>query len=284
MAANRLLGFGEARGDEVIMDMWRLLDAGPGAVAASGRLLEAAADLVTAKMSRPGEDLPSHLLAAHPGFTVDELSREVLMLIVLIGDFTSTLICNTAAEVITGDARARAGLTSGLIRETVERAAMLSPPMANLTFRFATRDTRLGETVVAAGDPVMLSVAAAHTDPAFSGGGRPDLIRGSRAHLAWGAGPHQCLGSDLATTIVTIAVERLFERCGRLALVLPPDQLPWRSSPLMRGLRSLPVQFELRELAPRPQPDLPTTPQPDHAHDSQGRSLSNFLKAVLRGR
>jgi hypothetical protein len=42
-----------------------------------------------------------------------------------------------------------------------------------------------------------------------------------------------------------VGVSRVFERFAHLDLALPVDQLPWRSSPFMRGLRSLPVRYEL---------------------------------------
>jgi hypothetical protein len=94
---------------------------------------------------------------------------------------------------------------------------------------------------------VVVSVAAAHGDPLFSG-----APQATHAHLAWGAGPHHCLGRQLATTITTIAISRLFQSFTRLELALPADQLPWRSSPMMRGLRSLPVHFEVDRAGPPP--------------------------------
>ncbi|HEX2316912.1 MAG TPA: cytochrome P450, partial [Thermomonospora sp.] len=257
MVVDRLLGFQSGRGDEVLMDMWRVLDAGPDSSAALERLLAALADLGAAKMARPGEDFPSYLLAACPGLTVDGLARELMMLVGVTGDHTGTLISNTVAEVIAAGAGARASLSTGMIRETVNRVAMANPPMANLTFRCPSVDVRLGEFTVSAGEPVMLSVAAAHADPAFARRLDADPVHSSRAHLAWGAGPHHCLGSELAMMIVTIAIERLFERFAGLSLTLPADQLPWRSSPLMRGLRSLPVRFELAE-----PPAVPAAPAP----------------------
>ncbi|MEW2353837.1 cytochrome P450 [Spirillospora sp. NPDC029432] len=247
MVVGELLGVQGDGGDEVLMDMWRVLDAGPDSAAALDRLLAALGELGAARMARPQEDMPSYLLAAHPGLTVDEMSRELMMIVGVTGDYTGVLIGNTIAEVITANPEVRASLSAGMIRETVNRVAMLNPPMANLTFRCPSVDVRLGDVTIAAGEPVMLSVAAAHADPAFAAGRGTDAMFSSRAHLAWGAGPHDCLGRELATTIVTIAIERLFERFGALALTLPADQLPWRSSPLMRGLRSLPVRFELAE-------------------------------------
>ncbi|GAA0590617.1 cytochrome P450 [Actinomadura livida] len=247
MIVGRLLGAEPGRGDDIIMDMWRMLDAGPDAAEAAGRLTAEVAAICQAKLTAPGEDLPSYMIAAVPDLTVDELTREMTMLIGLVGDYTGTLVCNTIAEVIAGDTGVRDSISAGMLPEAVNRAAITSPPMANLTFRWPKTDVRVGRFLIAAGDPVMLSPAAAHLDPAFTGTMTPDSIYSSRAHLAWGAGPHACLGRDLATTITTIAVERLFERFSGLRLALPADQLPWRSSPMMRGLRSLPVTYELAD-------------------------------------
>ncbi|MFC6936023.1 cytochrome P450 [Actinomadura yumaensis] len=260
MVVGRLLGFRPERGEELLMDMWRLLDAGPDAAEASARLFGAVADVCAAKMVGPGDDLPSYMLAETPDLTIDELTREMLMVVGLIGDYTGTLICNTAAEVIIGESGARDSLSAGMIHEAINRAAISSPPMSNLTFRWPKTDVRIGRFTLAAGDPVMLSPAAAHTDPAFTGNMAPDSIYSSRAHLAWGAGPHACLGRDLATTITTIAVEKLFERFSELRLALPADQLPWRSSPMMRGLRSLPVNYTLAGEPPRRPPRPPPRP------------------------
>jgi cytochrome P450 len=285
MAVNHLLGFENAQSDGVLMDMWRVLDAGPDSAAALERLLSALADLAAAKMTRPGDDFPSYMLAAQPELTVDELSRELMMLVGVTGDHTGALIGNTVAEVITGDAGARNSLSHGMIRETINRVAMTNPPMANLTFRFPKTDVKLGNFTIAAGDPVMLSVAAAHADPVFMDHMTPDPILSSRAHLAWGAGPHHCLARDLATTITTVAVGRLFERFTHLELTLPADQLPWRSSPLMRGLRSLPVRFELphapipgSESAPGPVTGTPTLEQ------RSSSPLWRFLRGLRRER
>ncbi|WP_222721487.1 cytochrome P450, partial [Actinomadura sp. HBU206391] len=289
MVVNHLLGFESAQGDSVLMDMWRVLDAGPDSAAALERLLSALSELAAAKMARPGEDFPSYMLAAQPDLTVDELSRELMMLVGVTGDHVGTLISNTVAEVIIGNAGARASLSAGLIRETVNRVAMTNPPMANLTFRFPTVDVHLGDFTIAAGDPVMLSVASAHADPVFASNINPDPLLSSRAHLAWGAGPHQCLARELATTITTVAVSRLFDRFIRLELTLPADQLPWRSSPLMRGLRSLPVNFELADTALPNRPaghpvGSPTASESVPPEKSSRSALWRFLRGLRRGK
>lgn len=288
MAVGELFGVREGEGgDEFLMDMWRVLDASPDAAAALDRLLAALGDLAAARMAGPQEDMPSYLLAAHPGMTVDEMSRELMMIVGVVGDFTGTLIGNTIAEVVTANHEVRASLSAGMVRETVNRVAMANPPMANLTFRCPSVDVRLGEVTVRAGEPVLLSVAAAHADPVFSGGRDGDAMFSSRAHLAWGAGPHECLGRELATVIVTIAIERLFERFQGITLTLPPDQLPWRSSPLMRGLRSLPVRYELSDRGGPAVPAREAPREPERVRAAEAPRTSaiwRFVRGLRRQR
>ncbi|MEV0350119.1 cytochrome P450 [Nonomuraea sp. NPDC050680] len=288
MVANRMLGFTASRGEDVVMDLWRMIDAGPDAPAAFERLYAAMTELAASKRDHPGDDLPSYMIEAKPDFTLDELARELLMLPGLL-DFTASLVCNVVVEVISNP-DVRESLSAGSIDETVNRVALLNPPMANLTFRFPMTDVKLGNYTIAAGDPVMLSVAGAHADPRFAGAIDRQAIRSTRAHLAWGAGPHSCLGQRLATQITTIAVRRLFNRFSKMKLALPPDQLPWRPSPFMRALRSLPVQYELASTHVRPATPASVDAQPSAAGEvatgqvTPRSALWNFLRGLRRGR
>ncbi|MGY6019441.1 cytochrome P450 [Streptomyces spinosirectus] len=255
MAASHLLGFSTSRGDDALMDMWRVLDAGPDAEPALERLLVTLSELAAGKIERPGEDFPSHLVAAHPDLSVDALARELFMLLGMVSDHVGILISNTVVEVISGESEGgvRTALSAGMVRETMNRVVMRKPPLVNFVPRFAAEDTRLGNYTVRAGDPVWVSAAAAHADPVFAARMAPDSSISSRAHLSWGAGPRQCPARELASAIAAVGVSRLFERFGHIELALPVDQLPWRSSPFMRGLRSLPVRYELTG------PELPVT-------------------------
>jgi len=290
MAASHLLGFPGSQGDEALMDMWRILDAGPDAGPALERLLVTLTDLAAAKIEKPGDDFPSHLLAAHPDLSVDELARELFMLLGMTSDHVGILISNTVVEVICGDSAGgvRTTLSAGMVRETMNRVVMRKPPLVNFVPRFAAEDTPLGDHVIRAGDPVWVSAAAAHADPLFAGQMTPDSNISSRAHLAWGAGKRQCPARELASTIAMAGVSRVFERFAHLELALPVDQLPWRSSPFMRGLRSLPVRYELAGPAPRtaprtelavPSADAPQTPE----HSARRRSsLWRDLAGLIR--
>ncbi|MFF0525100.1 cytochrome [Actinomadura nitritigenes] len=282
MVVGRLLGTGADEDDGLIVDLWRVLDAGPDAHEASTRLLARMAGVCAARAASPGQDLPSYMLAAVPDLTAEELTGEMAMMTGLVGDVTGTLICNTITEVLIGETGARDSLSAGMIQEAINRASTANPPMANLAFRWPRSDVRVGRFQIAAGDPVMVSPAAAHLDPAFTGNAAPDSIYSSRAHLAWSAGPHACLGRDLATTVTTIAVERLFERFAGLRLALPPDQLAWRSSPLIRGLRSLPVDYELAGELRRAAPAAPEPGGSPQEPDRDGSGSPSLVRRILR--
>lgn len=167
------------------------------------------------------------------------------MLLGMTSDHVGILISNTVVEVISGEGGVRASLSAGMVRESMNRVVMRKPPLVNFVPRFAAEDTRLGNYTIRAGDPVWVSSAAAHADPLFADHVESGTTVSTRAHLAWGAGPRQCPARELASTVAAVGVGRLFERFTHLDLALPADQLPWRSSPFMRGLRSLPVRYEL---------------------------------------
>lgn len=295
MVASHLLGFPGSQGDDALMDMWRVLDAGADAETALERLLATLAELAAAKMRTPGDDFPSYLLAAHPDLSLDQLARELFMLLGMTSDHVGILISNTVVEVLSGEGGVRASLSAGMVRETMNRVVMRKPPLVNFVPRFAAEDTPLGNYTIRAGDPVWVSSAAAHADPLFADHVAPSTTISTRAHLSWGAGRRQCPARELASTVAAVGMGRLFERFAHLELALPADQLPWRSSPFMRGLRSLPVRYELastpapaplRATDPRqagqaePEAIAPALPDPTARQRS---SLWRYLTGLIRG-
>ncbi|WP_147944077.1 cytochrome P450 [Microbispora sp. CSR-4] len=242
LVANHLLGVTIERGEEMIEDQWRLLN-GPDSAGAYQRLYAALLELAQAKRQRRGDDLPSYMIEAKPDLTDEELARELMMLSGFL-DFTGSLICNVIFEAITNP-RLRESVSIGAIEEVVNRVALTNPALANLTFRYARSEVKLGRFTIAPGDPVMLSIAGAHTDPRFGGALARDSVRSTRAHLAWGAGPHRCPSQRLATQMCTIAVRQLLDRFSALRFTQPAERLPWRVSPFVRTMSALPVHYEI---------------------------------------
>ncbi|MEU5343923.1 MULTISPECIES: cytochrome [unclassified Streptomyces] len=290
MVTTRLFGCPVELGDELVMDLWRMLDGGPDAGPATGRALAAMTRLAAHRRARPGDDLTSYLLLANPALSDEQLGRELFMNAVYLTDITGNMVCNTLLEVLRGNATVRRSLSAGLIGETVNRAALANTPVANMCFRFAARDVRLGNFWIRAGDIVSPSSAAAHRDLMAIGSHIVDSSVSTRAHLGWGAGPHQCptAARELAGTIVTTAVGRIFEHFSKVELTLPPDQLPWRSGPVVRGLRLLPVRYELSESSPahRPVPRSGarvTTPNAPRTSERPAQRLLGALRHLMFG-
>lgn len=89
------------------------------------------------------------------------------------------------------------------------------------------------------GRPLVVSLAAANTDPALTA----DRRAGNRAYLAWSAGPHTCPAQRPARRIAAVAVEKLLDRLPDVGLAVPADELKWRPGPFHRTLVALPVTF-----------------------------------------
>ena len=108
------------------------------------------------------------------------------------------------------------------------------------------RILRVGDGVYdfAVGDRVLLLYQAANRDERVYDD--PDAFRIDRAsnpHLAFGFGPHYCLGANLARMEIKVVFEELFRRLPDIEVTRPLD-LPERSaSAFVAGIHHLPARF-----------------------------------------
>ena len=108
------------------------------------------------------------------------------------------------------------------------------------TTRMLKADVELGGKVMRAGQMVLLLLGAANRDPEqFSDPDRLDVGRPDNKHLAFGLGPHFCLGAPLARLEGRIVFETLLRRLPNLRLTGPPPER--RPNFNLRGLKSLEV-------------------------------------------
>ena len=92
--------------------------------------------------------------------------------------------------------------------------------------RMATRDTEVGGTKIRKGMVVRPSPQAANYDPdVFPDPLRFDIYRHPKRIMAFGAGPHHCIGSILGRTAITIAIRRMLARFPDARLA-DPDFVP----------------------------------------------------------
>ncbi len=118
------------------------------------------------------------------------------------------------------------------------------------TGRRVVTDLELHGQGLRRGDLVVALIGAANRDPARHE--RPDeldITRRSGAPLAFGQGPHACIGAALTLMEAQTAFAQVIKRWPDLQLV-SPRTAAWTGSPLYRGLTALPVQrAEVRQVA-----------------------------------
>lgn len=200
---------------------------GFGAAAAlMAEFLPLAAD----RRAHPGDDLLS-FIATDPELSLEDVVVTAILISVAGHETTANL------------------LGAGLIRlvaeqvETVDGAVItellrLDGPVQS-TVRTATEDHQLGGVDIAAGDSVVVVVAAANRDPAvFEEPGRFRVDRTGPAPVAFGYGAHYCLGSALAQLELTVALREVVARQPVMS-----GAVTWRDTPAIRGPQTLPVVF-----------------------------------------
>lgn len=188
----------------------------PAAAEASGNLLRYFADLIADKRKAPGEDLISGLVAAElEGRRLDE--REILGFCFLLisggNETTEKLIANTVHQLSRHpDQRAALVADPSLIPAAIEESLRFRSPTQYMV-RATTTDVQLHGRRIPAGDRVVLLIGAANHDPRrFDEPARFDIRRNAAQHLAFGFGPHFCLGARLARLEARVAMEEIHRR------------------------------------------------------------------------
>lgn len=141
-------------------------------------------------------------------------------------------------------ARVRSAAREGdtdLIERLVEEALRFHAPLQH-TARVATEDVDVAGRAIEEGDRVVIWLLAANRDPeVFEDPDRFDPGRDRSDHLAFGRGPHVCLGASLARAEARIALEELFRRVETLDTVVSSYE-PVEPS-FVRGVRTLPLRY-----------------------------------------
>lgn len=206
---------------------------------------------IEARREEPRKDLLTVLTKGVP----DEEELTGLLNELLIGGFVTTTnqIANFfAVLLLPGDTAADGARILRAVREdparvprAVEELLRYVPLLNGLTLpRYAREDVDLGGVLVRAGEPVVVSQAAANHDPdAFPSPHRLLLDRPGTPHISFGHGIHYCLGAHLARLELQVTLERTTTRLPRLRLAVPESELQWRDREFFTGLRKLPVEW-----------------------------------------
>jgi cholest-4-en-3-one 26-monooxygenase len=193
----------------------------------------------------PRDDLISTLCQATvDGEQLDDESIVQETLLILIGgDETTRHVISGGMLALLEDPGQLDLLRGGGADLTVAVEELLRwvSPVKNMS-RTATRDVVIRGQLVHEGDQLILFYPSANRDGAvFDDPDTLDILRHPNPHLAFGFGPHFCLGAALARLELRVMFEAVLRRLPDLTLA--GTRLPYRASNFVSGLEAMPVRF-----------------------------------------
>lgn len=194
--------------------------------------------ILVERQSHPGEDFISTLLSV-PNLDLQEVMATCVLLLAAGHETTANLVANSTLALLTHPEQIPHLLTDP--HRAIEELLRLQGA-AKRALRTATTDHDLAGQHIRTGQAVVVNIQQANRDPnRFPNPTTLDLTRTPTGHLAFGAGPHFCLGAALARLETTEILTQLFTRHPRLALTDQPTR--WRDSSTFHALNALPVEL-----------------------------------------
>ena len=180
-----------------------------------------------------------------PDFS-DEEAADILKLLLVAGTVTTTnLIGNAVLALLKNPSvmeAARANLDT--IPAVIEETLRFNSPALSVARR-AARDTELAGVRLPANSVLFVLLGSAnHTEEQFDDPDRFDIARDQRAHVAFGSGPHYCLGAPLSRLETRIVLETLLSRSRTIESTIPLDQVEPIENTHLYGPRHLDLIVE----------------------------------------
>jgi cytochrome P450 len=161
--------------------------------------------------------------SAGAGLSAGEVASNAAVLLFGGIETTEGMIANALLMLLERPAAlAAARAAPAALEAAIDESLRLEPAAAAID-RYSTRDTRLGEAEIAAGELVRISLSAANRDPAvFADPDAFELGRPRRGNLAFAQGPHVCVGVHLARLEARVGIAALLETVPKLRLIGDP--------------------------------------------------------------
>jgi cytochrome P450 len=194
-------------------------------------------DLAELKRREPGEDVMSNLVTA--GVTTAEFEN-MFWLLSVAGNETlrNGLPGGMYALLAHPDEYRKVAEDRSLLPGAVEEMLRWWSPVMRFR-RTATVDTELGGREVKAGDKVVVWFSSGNRDErVFADPDRFDVTRTQNDHLAFGHGPHYCIGAHLAKAQMRALFTAVFDRLG---VVVPAGDVVRLRSNFQHGVKHLPI-------------------------------------------
>jgi cytochrome P450 len=175
--------------------------------------------LVARRRARPGDperDVLTRLIEGEQGgegLSERELLHNIVFILNAGHETTTNLVGNGLYALLEWpEEKARLIAKPELIRTAVEEILRFESPN-QLGNRLATQDLQIEGVAIPAGTYLTIGIGAANRDPAeFADPDRLDIAREPNRHLAFGSGPHVCIGLNVARLEGRVAIGRFLAR------------------------------------------------------------------------
>jgi len=231
--SNKMVGFEDPEfGDETV------------ATETMGEMLAYAAHLGGLRRADPRDDLTSVLVHAEvDGQRLDELSFNMFfILLVMAGNETTRNAISGGMLALSEHPDQRKKLLDdpSLMEVATEEILRYVSPVITMR-RTATCDTELAGQTIRENDKVVMFYPSANRDAeVFENPSQFDVTRDPNPHLAFGWGPHFCLGASLARAEIRIMFSELLSRLPDIEVCGPVRRL---RSATVNSIKSMPVRF-----------------------------------------
>jgi cytochrome P450 len=240
---NRVIGYQDDEHTDVVRDV-NGTPVNPRSPAMLADMFAYAGELADHKRRHPADDVMTALVEARVDgerLTDTELQMFFFLLTVAGNDTVRTALPGGVLALVEHpEEYRRLRADPGLLPSALEEMLRWHPPV--LTFRrTAARDVTLHGVDIAAGDKVVVYHVSAHRDERrFPDPFRFDVGRTPNDHLAFGQGPHVCLGAGFARLQMRAFFTEFLTRLPEVRLDAPPRRL---TSNFINGLTSLPLRW-----------------------------------------
>jgi cholest-4-en-3-one 26-monooxygenase len=213
-------------------------------VQATNQMYAYAAQLGELRRRQPRDDIVTRLLQPDEHgneLTAAEFNFFVLLLVLAGNETTRNAASGGMLALLQHPQQWQRLLANpALIPAAAEEIIRWVSPI-NLFRRTAIRDTELAGQKIAEGAKVVLFYASANRDQdVFTAPQQFDIGRDPNPHLAFGFGPHFCLGRHLAALELRVLLQAIAERMPAITLDGPVTRL---RSNFINGIKQLPVRF-----------------------------------------
>ncbi|NKQ54067.1 cytochrome P450 [Amycolatopsis sp. K13G38] len=240
---NRVIGYQDPEHAEIMRDE-NGKPINPRSPAMLADMFGYAQQLAADKRKHPADDLMTALVnASVDGRALDDAELEMFFfLVVIAGNDTvrSALPGGVLALVEHPQAYRRLRAEPELLPGAIEEMLRWHPPV--LTFRrTAKQDTELSGQRIRAGDKVVVYFASAHFDErAFDDPYTFDITRTPNDHLAFGQGPHLCLGAHFGRLQMRVFFTEFLRMLPEVRL---DGEVRHLTSNFINGITHLPLRW-----------------------------------------